>query len=335
MNTRYWLIFLLLLVSCGSVEKKDRAEKRVPVEVMEISVTDSISNDYYVGVVDEHRFSSLSFSVIGTVREVYRTMGDRVSKGELLAELDSSSYYEAYRIAQVALAQAQDGYERMKLLYDGGTLPEVQWVDINTKLAQAKATERIAFEKLSATRIRAPFDGVVSMRSCEPGEVAVAAVPVMKIVDLKELCVKISVPEREIAQVGRKIARVRIPAAEKEMSGAVDVEGVTPDPISHTYAVKIRVDNPDETLRPGMLAEVYLQKEVERFVCIPANIVQISHDGRRFVWVVQDGRAQRRFIQVGRSYASGVEVVDGLSVGDRVIARGSHKVSQGMAVEII
>ena len=148
------LLLSLVLVSCGDVQEGRREERTVSVNVMEIALTDSLADDYYVGTVEEYRFSSLAFSVIGTVQSVYKEVGQRVAKGEVLARLDSSSFYEAYRIARVALEQAEDGFRRMKQLHDGGTLPEVQWVDINTKLAQAQATERIAHEKLAATRDR-------------------------------------------------------------------------------------------------------------------------------------------------------------------------------------
>lgn len=331
-------LFSLLVFSCtgrGNGGNGDK-QRQVDVKVTEIRLRNVDSGNSYVGQVEEYKYSSLSLPVAGTISRLERREGEYVNKGDVLLRLDKQSFVDAHRIAESSLEQARDGYERMKLLYDAGTLPQVQWVDINTKLTQAEAAEKIAAKNIKDAELRAPYDGILAQCKCGEGEVVLPGVPLMKIVDLDRLYVKVAVPETELSGMENRTCVVEVPAAgDAKYSSEISVRGIVADPISHTYEVKMIVDNPDHKLVPGMLAKVFVHKDIHEVVNVPANAVQVSYGGERFVWVVNKGRASRRFVTVSRLLDDGVEVSEGLKDGDMVIIEGYHKVSENMAVRIV
>lgn len=334
----FLLLSSLLVFSCTGRGKGDGGDKerQVDVKVAEVKLRNVDSGNSYVGQIEEYKYSSLSLPVAGTISGLKRREGEYVNKGDVLLTLDRQSFVEAHRIAESSLKQARDGYERMKMLYDAGTLPQVQWVDINTKLAQAEAAEKIAAKNIKDAELRAPYDGFLAQCKCGEGEVVLPGVPLMKVVDLDRLYVKVAVPEMELADMKDRKCVVEVPAAgNTKYSSEISVRGVVADPVSHTYEVKMIVDNPDHSLVPGMLAKVFVHKDIHQVVNVPANAVQVSYGGERFVWVVSKGRASRRFVTVSRLLDDGVEVSEGLKDGDMVIIEGYHKVSENMAVRIV
>ncbi len=329
---------LLLLASCGgnSGSRNSETKMKIPVDAVQVRKTVISTGDSYVGQVEEYRYSSLAFKVGGELKSVNYTEGDIVHEGAVLATLDTASLYDSYRIAASTLRQAKDGYERMKLLHDAGTLPDVQWVDIKTKLEKAESAERLAARNLDDSRLRAPYDGVVSMRKCGEGELAVPGETVFRIVDLDRLYVKISVPEKEIDAIDGQNVVVTVPALDDRVYyGKVDVKGIKANPLTHTYEVKALLDNPGRRMLPGMLVNVFVEKNVHDGFSLPVGAVAISNDGRKYVWTVSDdSTAVMKFVRTGALQNDSVEICEGLSEGDFVIVGGGHKVSNGMSVDV-
>lgn len=324
------------MVSCGH-RKEPSAGQPVAVKVMKAEKKDVISGDFYVGQAEERKKSSLSFALSGQITDILVEEGDMVEKGDTLAVMDGRTVSDAYAAAAAALAQARDGHERMKKLHDAGTLPEVQWVDINTKLRQAEAAESIAAKKMEDSRLIAPYDGMIASVNCEEGEMAHSGISVFRIVDLDDIYIKIAVPENEVSGVKGAKGKVSVPAiGGGTYQGRVKIRGIDADPISHTYDVKLLVDNPGHRIIPGMLAEVFLEKDMENVISVPVNAVQVDYSGKRFVWVADTRNSvSKRYVKVSRLLDSGVEISEGLENGDMVIIDGCHKVSENMSVRII
>lgn len=96
--------------------------------------------------------------------------GDRVAKGQLIATVDPFSMQSSYDAAKASLAQAEDAYRRMKELYDKGSLPEIKWVEVQSKLQQAKSMEEVARKNLDDCKLYAPFSGIISEKMAEVGQ---------------------------------------------------------------------------------------------------------------------------------------------------------------------
>ena len=145
---------------------------------------------------------ALSFPVAGTVARTFADEGRRVGKGLLLAELDPTSARRTFEAAEAALNQAKDACARLKQLYDAESLPEIKWVEAQTRLRQAEAAFGIAKKNLEDCSLYAPFSGVVGQRRISAGETALPGVPVLTLLEVGRVKVRFSVPEQEIARLG-------------------------------------------------------------------------------------------------------------------------------------
>ena len=328
----------VMLSACNAENNKGQAaDEAVRVEVTQVKTATSDRTSRYSGTVEEESGTLLSFAVGGTVSRVLVDEGDRVGKGQLIATLDTEQLTHNHASAQAALAQAEDAYRRMEELHGKGSLPEIKWVDAQTALQRARASEQMARKQLADCRLYAPFSGVISKKFAEKGQNVGAGTQIAKLVAVGRMKVKISVPESEMAQisVGQK-ADVTIEAlGGTSMQATVTEKGVAADPLSRSYDVKLSLPKADRKLLPGMVADVALRGGNASMVCIlPAHIVQIDERNNEFVWLAVGGKAVKRIVTVGGFTADGVTVTGGLADGDMVITAGAQKVSEGMRVEI-
>ena len=328
----------VMLSACNAENDKGQAaDEAVRVEVTQVKTATSDRTSRYSGTVEEESGTLLSFAVGGTVSRVLVDEGDRVGKGQLIATLDTEQLTHNHASAQAALAQAEDAYRRMEELHGKGSLPEIKWVEAQTALQRARASEQMARKQLADCRLYAPFSGVISKKIAEKGQNVGAGTQIAKLVAVGRMKVKISVPESEIAQIsiGQK-ADVTIEAlGGASMQATVTEKGVAADPLSRSYDVKLSLPKADRKLLPGMVADVALRGGNASMACIlPAHIVQIDENNNEFVWLAVGGKAVKRIVTVGGFTADGVTVTGGLADGDMVITAGAQKVSEGMRVEI-
>lgn len=371
MNMKYCIALtaILLAVGCG---KKNESQEKAPIGVQ----TEQVSASYdgvgqnYVGIVEENEATAVSFTSMGVVRRMLVSEGQYVSRGQLLAEMDpttmsngvtaaeatTSQANDMVAQAQASYDQAKDAYQRMKLLHDNGSLPEIKWIEMETKLHQAEtmlksaqasvrsasATEKIARKGLADTRLIAPVSGVIGRRQVNAGETALPSQAVVTILDINTVKVKVSVPEAEMAAITANTPSfVKVEAAGKSVPGGRIEKGVKADPMTHTYDIRILVPNGDHRLLPGMVASVTLNKAYPAAnaeqtqpaaggITLPVVSVQRRADGSLFVWTVdKDGRAHRTNVQIGAVIGNRAIITDGLTGGQRVVVKGYQKLSEG------
>ncbi len=337
--TTAMLSALVLLTGCQSGESQaDESQKtKLKVKVMQVTAEEQAGSNHYSGTVEEENGTALSFAVPGTIKTLHVKLGQHVAAGQLIATLDPSSMQSSYDAAKAAREQAEDAHRRMKQLYDNGSLPEMQWVEVQSKLQQARSKEEIARKNLNDCRLYAPYSGWIAEKTVEVGQNVATGGMVAKLVTASSLQVKIAVPETEIASIptGRR-AKISVPALDgRTFTGTVKEKGVVANPRSRSYEVKLQVEAAGEDLMPGMVAEVALESndgEGSAMCVIPSHVVQLDEHNNSFVWLEKDGKASKRFIQFGEFTADGVTVVSGLSKSDRIIVEGQQKVCEGTAV---
>lgn len=294
--------------------------------------------DEYQGTVEEANGTDLSVATMGTVSSIRVNMGDRGAKGQLIATLDATTARSTHEAALAALARADDAFGRMRQLHDSGSLPEMKWVEAQSSLRQARAAEQAARKQLADCRLTAPFGGVIAAKMADAGQNVMPGTPVARLVSAGGQQVRMSVPEAEIGQinVGDK-GRIDVAAlGGKSYRATVTEKGVTANALSRSYDVRLKVDNADSRLLPGMVVSVTLSSRgATGYPVVPAGIVQIDERNKTFVWVVSDGKAARRDINCGEYVGDGVTVTSGLKAGERVIVEGSQKVCNGTKVKTI
>ena len=336
--TTAWLLVLLLLGGCQGEEIQKETVAPVRVEPLVVTAAVPAGTHRYSGTVEEESGTPLSFATAGTVQTVHIRLGQHVRAGQLIATLDSTSLQSSYHAARASLEQAEDAYRRMKTLHDRGSLADIKWVEVQSKVEQARSLEQLAAKSLRDARLYAPYAGVISEKSVEVGQNVLPGAPVARLAATSALKVRIAVPEAEIAgiAIGQE-ARMAVPALDGEtFTGRVVERGITAHPLSRSYEVKIQLEGAHGALMPGMVAEVSLAAvhAGESRCVIPARLVQIDEQNRTFVWSVAHGRAHKCFITPGDYTAEGLEVLSGLHPGDVIIAKGSQKVCEGTEVAL-
>ena len=331
------LLSALIWISCSGKKDENQAIRAVPVKVVKVSESSYMNSRNYVGTVEAVSSSSLSFEVMGNVSKVFVTEGENVQKGKLLATLDKATLQNSYNASLASLKEAQDAYNRMKSLYDNGSLPEMKWIEVQSKLQQAVSMEQISRKGLKDAGLYAPFSGVISSKSIEPGMNVMPGIEVMQLADISTVNIKIAVPEKEISHVNKgQQAEVRVGAlGDKLFTGVVSEKGIAANPLAHTYEVKIKLNNTSHELMPGMVCKVGVHsRETEAAIVLPNHTVQLQPDGKKFVWVVKDNAASQRIVNTGDLTAEGVIITAGLQPGDEVIVSGNQKVSEGTKIAI-
>lgn len=326
---------LLLLTACAGQNSRPEAEK-VTVTVETVRMSEGLGAADYVGEVRAAKTAVLSSRHSGTLEALNVSQGDRVSKGQTVAQVNSSMVQSSYDMAQATLKQAEDGYERVSKVHGSGSVADVKLVEVQTQLAKARAAMASAEQALEDCRIKAPFAGTVAEVYADQGVEASPAQPLVKIVDMSSVEIVIPVPEAEVngLETGCK-AYMDVPALGLE---AIEVrlksKGVTASPLSHTYDCTLVPPAPVKGLMPGMVCKVYMTREGGKAVVIPARVVRTDMNGR-YVWTVDGtGRVCKKYVTVGGFSGEGVMIKEGLQEGDRLITEGSYKVSTGMEVKV-
>lgn len=330
------LCVLALAASSCSKEKTATVESAVKVKTMAVESTSLTSGRTYSGTVEESDGTTLSFAAIGTIRNINVKVGDRVAKGQLVGSLDDSSLRNAYDIAQATLNQAQDAYNRFKLLHDAKALPDIKWVEAQNALSQAQSAAAIAKKALSDANLYAAQSGYVAEKMADAGMNVAPGMPVVRIVDIDPVNVSISIPENEIADVSKSASANIVVSAlgGKSFVGALTEKSVTANPLSRSYYVKFKVANPGGELLPGMICDVAMTSDSARTVMVvPVDAVLLDANNQNFVWLAKNGEAHKQIVGVSGMTAGTRLIVDsGLAAGDSVIVSGQQKVSEGTKI---
>lgn len=325
---------LLLAAGCASYQTAPTADP-VRVETCVAALSEAADEARYVGTVEEEASAALSFPVGGTLARTYADEGQRVGEGALLAELDPTSAQQTAEAAEAALAQARDACDRLRKLHDAQTLPEIQWVEAQTRLRQAEAAARIARKNLGDCTLRAPFAGVVGKRRASAGETVLPGAPVLTLLRIASVKVRFAVPEQEIAAI-RADSRVRVtvPALGEGAFCAAKIEkGAVANPASHTYDVRATLLNEGGELLPGMVCRVAVTPAgAARRIVVPARAVQQAGDGSRYVWVVRGDTAVRAAVSTGRFAGNGIVLRGGVEPGERIVVAGMQKIGEGTPI---
>ena len=331
---------LCVLVACTSGENHENLPVVKPITVTTAIVKKEkmVTALRYSGTVEAYQSIPLNFQTTGTVQEVLVDAGDIVKKGQLLATLDQTDAKSMYEITLSQYQQANDAYDRLKSVHDKGSLPEIKWVEMESKLEQAQSSLNLAANNLGKCKLFAPVNGMVGRRNIEPGmsSISIASAP-LELVDIRQVYVKISVPENEVAKIVKGMrANFTLSALDnREFKGEVANISPVADRISRTYEAKILVQNPDLALKPGMVSDVKMEAVMEKeMVLVPYQSVSKDSENRAFVFLVdtKEKRARKQVIQPGQYQGTGMEVISGLEPGQIIVNGGKEKLSDNSLI---
>ncbi len=337
-NKAFLLVFLLpCICACNSIEGKQQASipAEVTVRVHQVSATGSDTETTYLGTAQSAKHSLVGAPVPGHLQRIYVKSGQKVYKGQVLAEISSESVNAALDIASATLHQAEDGYARLMKLYEKGGVTEVKKIEVETQLSTARASYNAALKAKEKCRVIAPFSGTVEEAMAHEGEEVALLGPIVRLTDTDHLEIRFNVPEKELGsiEIGETVS-VEIPALEKTVELPVGLKDASGNALSHSYQCTIYPQEKLEGLRPGMIVKVHRQaQDTNHAIVVPMSALFTGVNGR-YVWTVEDGIVQKRQITTEGYANDGMVVTSGLHEEDTVIVEGARKVCSGMKVRV-
>jgi membrane fusion protein, multidrug efflux system len=337
------LLLLFILSACGKKagekEEKSVADiQAIPVvaeQVKEIPFGSEISVS---GNVEGNKTVKLGFMVAGRIRNIISQEGQQVSKGQLIASLDPSNYTIAKQMANVQVSQAQDEYNRLKIMFERNSISESDFKKAGFALEQAKTQQKLQAQNLGYTKLNAPISGVIIKALAEAGEITSVGNPVIVISDISTVNVNAYIPENQLnaIKLGQP-ATVQIAALEGTYIGKVVEVGSDADPTSRAFTVKIRISNSERAIRPGMIAKVEMQgNRVKQAIAVPGESIVREADGQAFVYVVdlKQQKAFKRPVSIGQLVDNKIEITSGVAARETIVTGGQHKLSDGAAISL-
>ncbi|WP_340154489.1 efflux RND transporter periplasmic adaptor subunit [uncultured Winogradskyella sp.] len=327
---------VLLLVSCS--EKKETLKETVIPKVTVKDIKKSSENEVlnYSGTIEADNVVSLGFSVPGRISRVYVQEGQKVKKGQLLAAIDVTTYKNAFDIANAGLEQANDNFKRLNGLFQKGSLPERDFIAVKVGVAQANANKNLAAKNLSDTKLYAPFSGMITAKLTEIGATAAPGIPAFTVMKTDKVYAKASITESEISKL--KIgtdAKVEIASMGETFNGKVAIVNPSADALTRTFNVKVRLDNAENKLLPGMISNIKIETGNEvSVITVPTDAIVRDANDLIYVYVVKENKAIKKRVSLGNFKGNEVIVTDGLQLNDKVIIAGQRNLKDGQTVAL-
>ncbi|EXI81059.1 MAG: Efflux pump periplasmic linker BepF [Candidatus Accumulibacter appositus] len=333
-NIDLHLLLAGLSLLCGTALAADPPPSVIVAPARQVQFADSIEA---LGTVAARESVALTATVTDTVSALHFDDGDRVSKGQLLAELSSREEHAQLEEARATVKEALRQYQRFQSLAARGTtaksLLDERQRDWQTARARLAAIE----SRLADRLIKAPFAGVVGLRDLSVGALVEPGDLITTLDDDSAVKLEFPVPATYLQGLrpGLKVTASSRAYPGRTFSGTVKAVNSRIDPVTRSIRVRATLPNPAHLLRPGMLMNVVVQQEPRTTLLIPEESL-LPLGEQQFVLVVSsDGKADRRELQIGGRRPGLVEVVTGIAAGEQVITHGHMQLRPGQAVRII
>jgi membrane fusion protein (multidrug efflux system) len=280
----------------------------------------------------------------GTLEKVLVREGQKVKKGQLLAEINDSGLNEQYEQMIIQADFAKENFERTKRLWDKNIGSEMQYLKSKTDYeASIKIVEQMK-DRLSKTKIYAPFSGEIDEIISNVGSNLIPGVSqILRLVNLDRIYAESFVSEKYISFINEGTeAIVKIPLLNMEIESLVNQTGNFINPSNRTFRIEVPMENFDNRIKQNLDAKIKINiyKKNDAIV-IPLRIVREDALGKNFVYVMNEDNkdgvylTSKQYIILGNKSEDKVEVIEGLNLGDIVVLEGAYSVEDSQRVKLI
>lgn len=316
-------------------ELKDTTQKATEVIVTPVQPETFKSYIEVQGRVDADENVSLSTEIPGTVTRINVKVGDRVSKGQVLAETDVRAVQQQLAELKTNLDLAAQVYQKQKNLWDQKIGTEIQY--LQSKNGKESLENKIAAmnEQIRMSRIISPIDGTVDLVSIKVGQSVAPGGQSINVVNFSNLKVKADVAESYAARVkpGNEV-KIYFPDINDSLTAKISYASRAISNLSRTFAIEIPLDNSKE-YHPNSVAKLFINdyKSDAPELVVPVKYIQRGTN-ENYVFVAENGKVIKKVIKTGREYNGTVEVTSGLKQGDQLITAGYDLVNEGDAITV-
>ena len=329
-----------LCVACaGNDDPAPPPENRkAAVAVSVLPVEPAPLRDVFVlpGETEAYNDVRLASDLNGLVEWIGPREGDEVKAEELIAQINVAALKAALESAEASFNLADRQYERRKGLFDRGVAAKEELDRTATERAMALSALRQARVEYERGFVRSPVPGIVNKLFVDEGEYVDRGNPVADVVNVVKIKVVVNVPEKDVSflAVGREVFVTVDALPGRSFVGTVDFVPFKADGATRTFPVRVVLFNQGRDIRPGMIARVaFLRRMIPEALSVPLSAV-VDKGGERLIFVEEGGVARSRSIEIGVIQRDRVQIVKGISPGDRVIVTGQNNVEDGIPVEV-
>ncbi|SMB88437.1 RND family efflux transporter, MFP subunit [Desulfonispora thiosulfatigenes DSM 11270] len=338
------LLISSLIFSIGCEKKEEIKEvveeetTKIPVETVAVKQGNFNKALVLSGVTKAKDEVSVIPKTMGMEKiiELHIKEGDKVSAGQTIAVLDHRSTDVQMNSAQIAYEDAQKNYERNKVLFESGALPQINLEQSETALRNAENNLNAQNLNFDNSIVTTPISGTVTQLIAKKGGMASGQTPIAVVTDLSTIEVKTNINEMQINKVklGHKV-RMYIPAlGGKPLTGTIVTINPLIDEKAKAYPVTIHISNTDGKIKSGMYTEIELITDsISKGIIIPAQAI-ITRENESKVFVVRDNKAVAVKVELGLSNGDETIITKGLKVGEQVITYGNEDVVNGDEVVV-
>ena len=329
----------LLVTGCAkSPKSNDTADKPIgrggppPAEVLTIQAARrEFSNSLEaVGTALARESVTLTSKSANTISAIKFTEGQRVAAGTVLVELDRAQTAAALTEAQAQLFESKNQLERGRDLSVRQALSRAQLDQLETNVKTAEARVAAARSRLDDTVVRAPFAGTTGLRRVSVGSFVNPGTVITTLDDASTVKLEFNLPQSFLSELvpGLAVEARTEGLGDRVFRGKITTIDSRIDPGTRSIAVRAELPNVDGTLRPGLFMTVSVRGKARSTVVLPEEAL-VPEQGRNYVFVVADGKAQRKEVKIGGREPGQVAVLAGIDAGDTIIVEGTQRVRNG------
>jgi len=330
----------LLLVACGNQDEKSEhlSIQAIRVKTEKLITTKTDQDLVLSGNIEGNATVKLGFMVPGKISEINFLPGQAVSKGSLVASLESTNYILNKQLTEVELNEAKDQFDRLKIMHAKSSISELDFTKGNFALQKASTQLKLAVKNLQDTRLYAPISGILLSKDIEVGEIIASGTPLFVLADITKVKVSALVPEGELKGLKKgQSADVDIEALDRHYKGTIVEVGALADATTRAFTLKIEINNQDLAIRPGMIAQTRISSgHFKTGINIVPECIVNEPGNQSYVYVadLKSHRAFKRKISLGKMSANRVEIISGLSTGETIVISEQNALNDGAPIKI-
>lgn len=319
----------------SAVEENNRAKV---VAVTSVTVQAFIHAVDVQGRVDGDENITYSAKVPSVVKRVNVKAGDRVSAGQILAELDADVVKSQIETLKKGLELANTVYEKRKALWEQKVGSEIEFLQAKNQKENLEKQIASVKENIDMYFIKSEYNGTVDLVSIKVGQGIAPGVPAISVVNPAALKIKADLSESyaNVVKQGNPVI-VNFPDINKSLKSSVLYSSKSINALTRTFNVEVALPN-DNDLHPNMVAEIKIvDYENKNALVVPINTIQ-EIDGEKLVYIVTKNAkneliAKKVPVVVGKTYGTNAEILSGLNVGDQLITTGFQDLTDGQVIK--
>ncbi|MCR4738579.1 MAG: efflux RND transporter periplasmic adaptor subunit [Bacteroidales bacterium] len=324
----------LVVIGCAGCKDKNKnaaiSNQKITIRTQQVSAQDVEQVYEYTATVEAEAVNNIAPLTGGRIDKIYVEVGDRVSKGKVLVQMNENSLKQS----KAQLDNLKTSFNRLDELYKVGGCSKSDWDAMKTQLDVAQTTYDNLLEN---TRLISPINGVVSARNYDSGDLY-GGLPVVTIQQINPVKMKINLSESlfQKVKVGMPVS-VKVDAyGDEEFKGRISLIYPTIDGATHTFPVEVQLPNANSRVRPGMYARVTVNFGTSHHVVVPDEaIFRQQGSGNRYVYVYKNGKVSFNQVEIGRHIDNSYELLSGnVQDGDMVATTGLARLKDGLEVNV-